>query len=172
MLTDAKRAEMRARTEGSARLIEESKKTNMMIIQDQDEMLAAAEAIPMPARRSPAVDATLGSGSGGGGGGGGGGGAAGQRGDRKRPRSPAVVGAGDEGGEEGGESGRGLRGQRDPMTAWFYGCYSHDEYTGHVADLRKFLCGIEFHHVSFFFFFCCLLFNVVYRTDGRTDAHA
>lgn len=38
---------MRARTEGSARQIEEAKKRNMLVIDDTDEMLAAAEAIPV-----------------------------------------------------------------------------------------------------------------------------
>lgn len=38
---------MRARTEGSARLIKQAKRTNILVIDDKDEMLAAAEAIPI-----------------------------------------------------------------------------------------------------------------------------
>lgn len=134
MLTAAKRAEMRARTEDSARQIQEAKKTNMVVIDDQEEMLAAAEAIPVPASQAIVEAAGAGSGD--------------PRADRKRARlQQGSEGAGENGEVDGEADGtaRGDGGHR--FTAWFYGCYNHDDYRGHVADLQRFLSGIEMGQV-------------------------
>lgn len=129
MLTKAKRAEIRARTEDSAREIKESKKTNILVIEDQEEMLAAAEAIPASRLQQQVSHAGMGDAH-----------ARHQQG-RKRPREAMA-----------GERQRAERGQGDgwidPLTAWFQGCYFKDDYAGHVADLRNFLRGIDFLHVS------------------------
>eukprot|EP00904_Undaria_pinnatifida_P000036 jgi/Undpi1/10032/HiC_scaffold_28.g12486.m1 len=114
----------------------------MVVMEDQEEMLAAAESIPIPASQVPLLavgqefqePGGMGAEVGGG-----------KRGDRRRPRSPSGVG---EGGRRGGEAGGStIFRERDPLTAWVYGCYNHDDYTGHVSDLRYFLRGIDFHHV-------------------------
>lgn len=130
VLTKAKRAEIRARKDEIDRLEKEAKKT-MVRMEDQDEMLAAAGSIPVPARQEFQEH-----------GDGGGGGRATERNDRKRARSTLSTGGG------GDEEGKGCRfGERDPLTAWVYDCYNHDDYTGHVSDLRHFLKGIDFYHV-------------------------
>lgn len=80
-----------------------------------------------------------------------GGGGGGQRNDRKRQR-PAELGEEANGdaarGGGGGDLGSGGVEPRDPLTAWVYDCYNHDDYNDLVSDLRKFLTGIDFHHVS------------------------
>lgn len=143
MLTAAKRAEIRARTEDSARQIQEAKKTNMLVIDDQDEMLAAAEAIPLVASAATVGNST-GNSSGAGGAGSGFGQDArvtngDQRGDGKRLR---------QGQQHAEEANADANGGGDPYTAWFYDCYNHDDYTGHVSDLRKFLSGIDMGQVQ------------------------
>ena len=143
VLTETKRAEIRARNDEIDRAEKHAKK-KMVVMEDQEEMLAAAESIPIPASQVPLLavgqefqePGGMGAEVGGG-----------KRGDRRRPRSPSGVG---EGGRRGGEAGGGtIFRERDPLTAWVYGCYNHDDYTGHVSDLRYFLRGIDFHHVSF-----------------------
>lgn len=140
VLTAAKRAEIRARTEDSARQIQEAKRTNMRLIEDRDEMLAAAEAIPVPSRQAPPAAAT----------------GAGQearvngdqRNDRRRSWQQAADGgdAGTAAAEAEAEDTRG-DGGGSPLTAWIYDCYNHDDYPGHVSDIRKFLSGIDIDQV-------------------------
>ncbi|CAB1111625.1 unnamed protein product [Ectocarpus sp. CCAP 1310/34] len=136
VLTEAKRAEIKARNDEIDRREKQAKK-KMARMEDQEEMLAAAEAIPVPvgqappppppppppqeglqqqsvggtgtARREVEVKAAVGSG--------------GERRRRRRPR------------------------RRDPLTAWVCGCYNDDGYAGHVSDLRQFFRGIDFHHL-------------------------
>lgn len=131
MLTETKRAEIRARNDEIDRREKEAKK-KMVRMEDQDEMLAAAESIPVPVGKMPLQEFQQ-HGAGGEGGGGRG--------------LSAARGAGAEGGgSEGGQDGRQ---RRDPLTAWVCNCYNNDDYAGHVSDLRKFLRGIDFHNVSF-----------------------
>lgn len=132
MLTDAKRAKIRARNDEIDRREKEAKKKMVRMV-DQEEMLAAAESIPVPVGQMPQQEPQE-HGTGGGGGGGG----------RGLSAARGVVGS--EGG--GSEVGQG-RQRRDPLTAWVCNCYNNDDYTGHVSDLRKFLKGIDFHHVRF-----------------------
>ncbi|CAN0375908.1 unnamed protein product, partial [Laminaria digitata] len=52
VLTETKRAEIRARNDEIDRFEKDSKK-KVVRMEDQDEMLAAAESIPIPARQMP-----------------------------------------------------------------------------------------------------------------------
>lgn len=67
-----------------------------------------------------------------------------QRSDKKRPRPSSATST--DGAEGGGSLADGSC-LRDPLTAWFYDCYNHDDYRGHVSDLHKFLAGIDVSHV-------------------------
>lgn len=129
VLTETKRAEIRARNDEISRREKEAKK-QMVVMEDQEEMLAAAEAIPVPVSKTPLPphlqQETLENGG-------------------KGRRLPGT--AGDSGGGDGDREGRR---RRDPLTAWVCNCYNNDEYAGHVSDLRQFLRGIDFHHVSCF----------------------
>ncbi|CAN0149461.1 unnamed protein product [Scytosiphon promiscuus] len=131
VLTETKRAEIRARNDEISRREREAKK-QMVVMEDKEEMLAAAESIPVPAKKTPlpphlqAQQETQENGG---------------RGRRPSGAGPAAAAAG-----HGGD-GEGRR--RDPLTAWVSNCYNTDEYAGHVSDLRQFLSGIEFHHVMF-----------------------
>lgn len=113
---------IRARNDEIERREREAKK-KIVRMEDQEEMLAAAESIPasqgqqVPQHQEP------------------------QDGGGRR-----LAGEGAEGG--GGGRGERRRRRRDPLTAWVCGCYNSDDYAGHVSDLRQFLRGIEFQHVS------------------------
>lgn len=126
VLTESKRAVIRARNDEIERREREAKK-KIVRMEDQEEMLAAAESIPVPPGQQAPSQLQEPQELGGEGRGG-----------------PAGAGAG---GEGGGGVGR-ARQWKDPLTAWVCGCYNSDDYTGHVSDLRQFLSGIEFQHVS------------------------
>lgn len=150
VLTEAKRGKIRARKGEIDRLEKDAKKT-MVRMEDKDEMLAAAGSIPVPAGPTPTPGV--------------------ERDDRKkRSRSPGTegedrtwAGAGDR--VDGDERDTWRVKDRDPLSAWVSECYNHDDYAGHVTDLRHFLRGIDFHHVSrllfrSFFFYCGETFKV------------
>lgn len=122
VLTETKRAVIRARNDEIERREREAKK-KIVRMEDQEEMLAAAESIPVPlGQQQPPQHQEL------------------QEGGRR----PGVEEAGSSHGEQ-------RRRRRDPLTAWVCGCYHSDDYAGHVSDLRQFLRGIDFQHVSFGF---------------------
>ena len=132
VLTATKRAEIRARKH-EIDLQEKQAKNKLKRMDDHDEKLRAVVSMPaVPSKHSAAAGV-------------GGDGAVGgshPKKDRKRGRSLSEAGKG--GGEDGGSRER----ERDPLTAWVYDCYHNDGYAGHVSDLRQFLKGIEFRHVS------------------------
>lgn len=151
VLTEAKRAEIRARNDEISRREREAKK-QMVRMEDQEEMLAAAESIPVPpAAKTPLPphlkqqqqqqDTQENDG----------------RGRRLSGAAAAAAGG-------GGGGGDGEERRRDPLTAWVCNCYNNDEYTGHVSDLRQFLKGIDFHHVSLF---VCFVFPVCLRRKRK-----
>lgn len=119
MLTEKKRAVIRARNDEIERREREAKK-KIVRMEDRDEMLAAAESIPVPEGQAPHHQEPPEGG--------------GQKSDRD--------------GSSRGEQQRWRRWRRDPLTAWVCGCYNADDYAGHVSDLRQFFRGIDFQHVS------------------------
>ena len=140
MLTETKRAVIRARKDEIERREREAKK-KIVRMEDQEEMLAAAESIPVPLGQQQTLQQQqhqeLEDGA-------------------RRPEEAE--------GESGGSSGRRRRRRQrtDPLTAWVCNCYNTDYYTEHVSDLRRFLTGIDFQHVSF----SELLFFPAYTNDG------
>ncbi|CAM9718252.1 unnamed protein product, partial [Ectocarpus fasciculatus] len=131
VLTEAKRAEIRARNDEIGRREKQAKK-KMVRMEDQEEMLAAAEAIPVPVGQTPPPPLEEFQQQ-----------SAGGTGTARRQEEGAAVRG------SGGERRRRGPRRRDPLMAWVCGCYNDDDYGGHVSDLRQFFRGIDFHHVMF-----------------------